>query len=134
MAAAFLGNGWRFPIQPDVAGSLGYVGGDQNVEQSLHMLLMTRLGERVMRGDFGTEAPRLVFAPGSPQYLRLLEKTIQDALRDWEPRVDLTQVIAEANPDPESFRVTVSISYTIRQTNTRGNLVFPFYLGTVAGL
>jgi uncharacterized protein len=135
MAAAFLGNGWRFPIQPDANGSLGYVAGDQNVEQSLHVLLMTRLGERVMRGDFGTDAPRLVFAPGSPQYLRLLEKTIQDAVRDWEPRVDLNRVSAESDPDPQrASRITVSISYTVRQTNTRGNLVFPFYLGTVAGL
>jgi len=129
----FLGKGWRFPILPDASGCLGYVEGDANVEQSLHILLMTQLGERVMRSDFGTQAPRLVLSPRSTQYLRLLEKTIQDAVVNWEPRVDLTSVTAEADP-AEEFRVTVSISYTVRQTNTSNNLVFPYYLGTVQGL
>lgn len=133
MAESFLGTGWKFPIVPDRSGSLGYIDGDANVEQSLHILLMTALGERVMRSDFGTQAPRLVFSPGSVQYLRLLENTVREAVRDWEPRVDLTQIIAEADP-LEEFKITVSISYTVRRTNTRNNLVFPFYLGTVKEL
>jgi phage baseplate assembly protein W len=133
MAESFLGTGWKFPIMPDRTGSLGYVEGDANVEQSLHILLMTELGERVMRSDFGTQAPRLVFSPGSVQYLRLLENTVREAVRDWEPRIDLTQVLAEADVRDES-KVNVSISYTVRRTNTRNNLVFPFYLGTVREL
>ena len=83
-----------------------------------------------MRPDFGCKAPRLVFAPGSVQYLRLLEITIREAVRDWEPRVELEDVRAEVDPNEET-RITVSISYRVRQTNTRNNLVFPFYLGTV---
>ena len=130
--SSFLGKGWKFPILPDASGCLGYLEGDANVEQSVHILLMTQLGERVMRSDFGTEAPRLVFSPGSTQYLRLLENTIKEAVVNWEPRIDLTSVIAEADPT-ETFKVTVSISYTVRQTNTSTNLVFPFYLGTVQG-
>jgi phage baseplate assembly protein W len=126
---AFLGVGWKFPILPDASGSLGYVEGEANVAQSLHILLMTKLGERVMRADFGTEAPRLVFAPGSPQYLRLLEKTISDAVINWEPRVDVTEVDAEADP-LNPYQITVSISYTVRQTNTSTNIVFPFYVGS----
>lgn len=133
MANGFIGAGWKFPILPDRVGSLGYVEGDDNVEQSLHILLMTQLGERVMRSDFGTQSPRLVFSPGSVQYLRLLENTVREAVRDWEPRVDLTQVLAEADSADES-KVTVSVSYTVRRSNTRNNLVFPFYLGTVRDL
>src|SRR5439155_19012413 len=115
MDPKFLGRGWRFPLLPDSTGSLGYVEGDDNVEQSLHILLMTQLGERVMRSDFGTQAPRLVFAPGSVQFLRLLENTVREAVRDWEPRVDLNKVLAEADgTDP--YKVTVSISYTVRRT------------------
>ena len=132
MTNGFLGVGWRFPILPDASGRLGYTSGDDNVEQSLHILLMTKLGERVMRLDFGTEAPRLVFAPGSTQYLNLLEKTVKDAIVNWEPRVDVTDVIAEADPD-NPFKVTVSISYTVRQTNNSNNLVFPYYLQYLQG-
>jgi len=128
MAPGFLGKGWRFPILPDRTGCLGYVEGDANVEQSVHILLMTALGERVMRSDFGTQTPRLVFSPGSVQYLKLIENTIKDAITNWEPRIDLNEVLAEADPGDESH-VTVSVTYTVRQTNTKTNLVFPYYLG-----
>jgi phage baseplate assembly protein W len=129
-APPFLGAGWVFPIRPNAAGGLGYVGGDDNVEQSLAILLQTALGERVMRPDFGADAPRLVFAPGSEQFLHLLETTVRDAIVNWEARVDVLSVVAEADPvDPA--RITVSIAYAIRQTNTRKNLVFPYYLGVV---
>jgi uncharacterized protein len=124
----FLGRGWRFPILPDAGGGLGYLEGDSSVEQSLRILLTTALGERVMRPDFGCKAPRLVFAPGSAQYLRLLETSVQEAVRDWEPRVELDEVRAEAMLGDQT-RVTVHISYRVRRSNTRGNLVFPFYLG-----
>jgi phage baseplate assembly protein W len=130
MDKPLIGLGWRFPILPDETGSLGYVGGDVNVEQSLQILLLTELGERVMRPDFGCKAPRLVFAPGSTQYLGLLETTVREAVRDWEPRVELEEVRAEVDPEDET-RVNVAINYLIRQTNTRNNLVFPFYLGTL---
>ncbi len=130
MAGDFLGRGWGFPILPDEAGRLAYVEGEPNVEQSLRILLQTRLGERVMRPGYGSQAPRLVFAPGSEQYLRLLEETIREAVRDWEPRVALEAVRAEADAaDPAD--VTVSIDYRIRPTNSRLNLVFPYYLDTL---
>jgi phage baseplate assembly protein W len=128
MSSEFIGSGWRFPILPDETGSLGYVNDDENVEQSLRILLLTDFGERVMRSDFGCRAPRLVFAPGSVQSLGLLESTIREAVRDWEPRVDLESVRAEVDVEDET-RVTVNISYLVRQSNTRNNLVFPFYLG-----
>jgi uncharacterized protein len=125
----FLGNGWKFPVIPGADGGLGYVAGNENVQQSLRVLLLTALGERVMRPEFGCKAPRLVFAPGSVQYLQLLETSIREAVRDWEARVDLLDVSAETDPADET-RAIVSISYRIRGSNTRNNLVFPFYLGT----
>src|SRR5262245_20895008 len=128
MSANFLGRGWAFPIQPDATGSLRYAEGQAHVEQSLKILLLTSLGERVMRPDLGCEAPRLVFSPGSVQYLRLLETSVREAVRDWEPRVEIEDVQAEVSPDSENS-VVVHIAYKIRGSNVRGNLVFPFYLG-----
>ncbi len=128
MAGEFVGRGLRFPIVPDAAGGLGWVEGDDNVEQSLRVLLLTATGERVMRATFGTQAPRLVFAPGSVQYLRLLEDTIRGAVRDWEPRVEVLEVRAELSAvDPT--HATVNLGYRVRRSNSRQNLVFPFYLG-----
>jgi len=126
MNRPFVGNGWRFPIVPDENGRLGYTQGDENVEHSLKVLLLTRLGERAMRFDFGCNAADLLFAPGGERYLRLLESAIQEAVRDWEPRIDLLEVRAEAQLN-EQENVNVSVSYRVRATNTRSNLVFPFY-------
>ena len=127
MSDAILGRGWAFPIRPDATGRLGYSEADDNVETSLRVLLLTALGERVMRPTFGCGAADLVFAPGSQSSLGLLETAVREAVRDWEPRVILEDVLAEADPGQPAW-VNVSVSYRVRRTNTPGNLVFPFYL------
>ena len=129
----FLGRGWRFPIVPDAGGGLGYLDGDDNVGQSLFLLLSTGWGERVMRPRFGTNARGLVFAPGSVANLKALEASVQDAVRDHEPRVRLVGVVA--TPDPlEPERVDIEVTYTVRRTNTRSSVVFPYYLARPGGL
>jgi phage baseplate assembly protein W len=127
MGSEIIGKGWRFPIEPDASGGLGYVGGEQNIEQSLRILLQTDRGQRVMRADFGCTAGRLVFAPGSEHFLHELERAIREAVRDWEPRVELEDVRAELSARDETIAL-VAIEYRIRASNTRENLVFPFYL------
>ena len=107
-----------------------YTQGEENIEHSVRVLLLTAIGERQMRFDFGSRASELLFAPGGERHLRLLENTIREAIRDWEPRIDVIDVMVE--PDlSEPERVTVSLSYQVRATNTRSNLVFPYYLDTV---
>ena len=129
----FLGRGWAFPILPDAGGSLRYVEEDDNVAQSVRLLLSTAAGERVMRPDFGTEAPRLVFAPGSTSNLKLLETRIRETVRDFETRVNLEEVTVTEDPvSPE--RVNIEVTYTVRRTNSRNSVVFPYYLGRPGGL
>lgn len=129
----FLGRGWTFPILPDAGGSLRYVDDDANVAQSLRLLLSTAAGERVMRPAFGTEAPRLVFAPGSAGNRQLLQTRVRETVRDFEPRVRLEDVTVTEDPvSPE--RVDIEVTYTVRRTNTRSSVVFPYYLGRPGGL
>jgi uncharacterized protein len=129
----FLGRGVAFPFLPDAGGTLRYAEGDPEVAQSLRLLLMTAAGERVMRSQFGTEAPRLVFAPGSETNKNLLESSIRDAVRDYEPRVVLDDVVVSEQPmSPE--RVDIEVTYTVRRTNTRDSIVFPYYLSRPGGL
>jgi uncharacterized protein len=123
----FLGRGFRFPLLPDGRGGLGYTEAGENIEHSLRVLLLTQTRERVMRPRFGTEAPRLVFAPGSVRFSRLLEDSVRDAVVEFEPRVDLLEVRAEADA-ADASHVLVALRYRERRTNAVGNLVFPFYL------
>jgi phage baseplate assembly protein W len=132
MGPDFLGTGWAFPVLPDPAGRLSYAVGEDSIQDCLLVLLQTATGERVMRPEFGTIAPTLVFAPGSPANLRTLEASITEAIQTYEPRVALDSVVAEPTPGEEN-KVVVSVTYRIRQTNTKANLVFPFYLDTLGG-
>jgi len=129
----FLGRGWAFPILPDAGGSLRYVEEDENVAQSLRLLLSTAVGERVMRPTFGTDAPLLVFAPGSTVNRDQLEVRLRQTVADFERRVDLDDVVVTEDPHaPE--RVDIEVTYTVRRTNTRASVVFPYYLERPGGL
>lgn len=129
----FRGRGVAFPLLPDAAGTLRYVEGDEQVAQSLRLLLMTAAGERVMRSGFGTQGPRLVFAPGSETNKELLETSVREAVRDYEPRVEVADVVVtQSLLAPE--RVDVEVTYTVRRTNTRDSIVFPYYLRRPGGL
>ena len=127
MANEILGRGWAFPILPDAAGRLQYVEGERDIEQALRIVLLTRVTERPMRPAFGSAVASYLFAPGSVKYLGLLEGAVREAIRDWEPRVELLDASAVADAATPSL-VTVSIDYRVRRTNNRANLVFPFYL------
>ncbi len=124
---SIIGTGLRFPLLPDSYGQLSYVTGEENIEQSLKLLLLTFVRERVMRPDFGTAVREQLFAPGSERTLRLLEQGIRAAIRDHEPRIEVDNIAA--NPDErDRTYVLVEIAYRVRATYVRGNLVFPFYL------
>jgi phage baseplate assembly protein W len=123
----FRGSGWRFPIAPDPGGGLTYLEGDDNVAQSVELLLRTAAGERLMRPDFGTTVPSMVFDADSEQNLFQLEQALSDAVRQFEPRVEVERVRAERDPARDGH-VTVTVTYRVLRTNTVRNLVFPFYL------
>ena len=88
MSKDFLGRGWRFPIVPDATGGLGYTESDDNVEQSIRILLLTRIGERPMRGSFGTRLAEMVFLPGgtSRDIVNKLQEAITKIVLEPETR------------------------------------------------
>jgi phage baseplate assembly protein W len=122
----FLASGWSFPLRP-IDGRLEYIAGEANVDQSVELLLRTEFGERVMRPDFGTAASELLFESDRDQELHRLETTLTDALRQWEPRVEVETVVATRSAS-EQATVVVTAAYRIRQTNTRRSVTFPYYL------
>ena len=124
---SFLGTGWAFPVSLDASGGVAITSAEEDVRQSIRIILGTNLGERVMRPDFGSGLRAFVFETISTTTLTLLRTRVEDALIRWEPRISVERVDV-ALPNRSSSQVNISINYRVRATNTFYNLVYPFYL------
>ena len=128
MSYEFLGVGWRFPVQLDRAkGDIALSRYDQDVQEAIWIILSTAPGERVMRPDFGCGIHDYVFAPNNSHTAGLVRFHVEQALVRWEPRIDLQEVLVQADPALPSV-LLISIQYQVRATDSRYNVVFPFYL------
>jgi hypothetical protein len=128
MAKEFLGRGWKFPVSVDAkTGRISMSEYEQDIRESIWIILSTAKGERVMRPDFGCGIHDLVFAPINNTTVNLIENTVREALTLWEPRIELIRVEASAEESAQG-KLLVSIDYRVRVTNNRFNLVYPFYL------
>jgi uncharacterized protein len=123
-----LGLGWNFPIGRDDGGQVKLApDGEEGVRQSIWMILGTSRGERVMRPDFGCGIHDLVFGVNDAATANAVAGAVRDALAVWEPRIDVLDVYAVPDPSRPSL-LTIEINYRVRSTNSRFNLVYPFYL------
>lgn len=127
MAREFLGRGWRFPVTADAEGRIVESGEEEKVRQAIETILRTSRGERMMRPDFGCGIHDLVFDALSNEMIGRVQAAVADALAKWEPRITVLGVVAQQDPD-ERTRLLVEVDYRIRSTNSRFNLVFPFYV------
>jgi phage baseplate assembly protein W len=124
----FLGRGWSFPPRVDpVTGRFVMCSGEEDIKQSVYIILMTRLSERAMLPDFGSDLHNFVFELPDAASMALLRNEVVSALIRWEPRIinvsaeiDTTKIV--------DGKVLLDVSYTVRATNNPNNLVFPYYL------
>ena len=122
----YVGAGLAFPIRTNVQGSLQLSSDTPNLEESIRIILGTKLGERVYRPNFGCRLSEMVFEPMNTQTLLMVRLHVQEALEIWEPRIDLIEVITE--PDPTTGRVDINIVYQPRNSYDSRSMVYPFYL------
>jgi phage baseplate assembly protein W len=123
---AFLGRGWAFPVVIE-AGLTATAAYEKDVEQAILIIMGTDPGERVMRPDFGAGLRAFVFEPLNPATMEALRQRVNEALVDWEPRIDVERVSASAAAEAAG-KVLIEVSYRVRATNSHQNLVYPFYL------
>ena len=124
---SFLGRGWSFPpafnkFEKEVL----MLEAETDINSSIEIILSTELGERVMLPGFGWKRDRWVFESLSTTAATAMEKEIETALLLHEPRINLNEIRILASN--EEGRVNIHVDYTVRSTNTRYNLVYPFYL------
>lgn len=123
----FLGRGWKFPIQLDNEGMVVSSEGKESIEESIRIILSTAKGERVMRPEFGCDINQEVFALNTTATASLIDFHVREALMHWEPRVEVLSV--RTIPDKlEANLMEINIDYRIKASNSKYNLVYPFYL------
>ena len=126
--ASFLGTGWSFPPSFGAGGAdVEMVSGTEDIEQSLAILLATAPGERVMQEEFGCDLSGFLFAEISQATLSRIRGVVTDAVLHHEPRIDVNDVEVSDARSHEGI-LLIRIDYTVRATNSRYNLVYPFYV------
>jgi len=123
MSAEFLGVGIGFPFELGPHG-VALAAHEESIAQSIWIILGTAPGERLMRPDFGCGIHNLLFSVNNATTAGLAEFEVRHALLMWEPRINVKNVRVTT----ERERLIVSIDYDVNATNSRFNLVYPFYL------
>lgn len=123
---AHLGQGFAFPLSISQQGGLTLSTEGQSVRESIWLILLTEPGERLYRPDFGCRLSELAFAPINAETLMLMRIWVQEALEQWEPRIDLESVLAR--PRVDQGAVYIIVNYRLKTTYERQSLVYPFYL------
>ena len=127
MPDSFLGTGWAFPPQFNKSsGNVQMLSDEDDIRNSLQVLLSTRVGERIMQPAYGCNMDVLLFEPIDEALTTYIKDLVFTAMYFFEPRVN-PENVSLVTSDLEGI-VLVSVDYTTRSTNSRHNLVFPYYL------
>jgi len=127
---AFLGKGWAFPPAFNKStGTVEIVSDEEDIRQSLHILLSTSLGERVMQPDYGCNLQDYVFESLNSTTIGYIKERVANSILYYEPRIVVEQieVTSEGSDDNLEGRFLIKITYSIPGTNSRFNYVYDFY-------
>jgi phage baseplate assembly protein W len=125
---SFLGQGWSFPPSFSKQNKrLLMVSEEEDIEESLKILLSTTPGERIMRPEFGCNLRKLIFDNFTLSTQTMAKEMIRKAILFFEPRITVSSITFDIDSDNRS-NVKINISYIIHSSNTRFNMVYPFYI------
>ncbi|HAE59527.1 MAG TPA: hypothetical protein DCG54_08475 [Anaerolineae bacterium] len=125
---SFLGTGWNFPPTFSRGGAeVEMASGTEDIHQSLQILLSTQLGERIMQDTFGCDLNVVLFEEMDQGLVNTLTNLISDAILYHEPRINLDNLDVSES-DSQQGLLLIRLEYTVRSTNSRFNMVYPFYI------
>lgn len=126
MKEEFLGKGWKIDLTVDENKQIAMVGYEDDIKESILIILNTSKGERVMRPDFGCGIHDFMFSVVNTATLSLIKHHVREALATWEPRIEVLAVTTSTERLNEGI-ISIDVRYRVRRTNTVFNLVYPFY-------
>jgi phage baseplate assembly protein W len=122
----FVGSGFAFPMGIDDQGGILMVGGTDNIDRSIRLIMGTAYGERPMRPEFGCGIHDLLFDSTSLELLGQVQAQVTASLRRWETRADIIDVSASYGDDPTV--INIQVTYRIKGNYDPRNLLVPFYV------
>ena len=127
---SFLGTGWAFPPAFDMkSGTVKLVSNEEDINESLNILLSTSLGERVMQPEYGCNLVDYLFEPLSSSMIGFIKDRVEKAILIYEPRIiaDKIEVTDDGSFDLIEGKFIISVEYSIPGTNSRFNYVYDYY-------
>jgi uncharacterized protein len=124
---SFLGTGWSFPPEfSKVRNGVKMISDEEDIRNSLEVLLSTRIGERIMHPGYGCNLDEMMFEPLTLSLQTYIRDLVFTSIFYYEPRIHPEDV--KLTSAAEEGLILVEVTYVIRSTNTRHNIVYPFYL------
>jgi phage baseplate assembly protein W len=124
----FLGIGWKFPPTFERStGSIMLVSEEEDIRESLYILLSTKPGERIMLPDYGCHLNKMVFESVDTSMITRIQSMVRSSILFFEPRIILDKIDVTQDNINDGL-LNIDIHYTIRKTNKRSNMVYPYYI------
>lgn len=124
---SFLGIGWAFPPEFNkTSKEVKIVSEDNDIKESLYILMSTSPGERTMQPTYGCELRSIVFEVLTESTITEIKDIIERAILFFEPRIDLNFIDIDTEESGQGI-LNILVDYTVRATNSRSNMVYPFY-------
>lgn len=124
----FLGIGWKFPPTFDRGtGSVMLVSEEEDIKESLFILLSTKPGERIMLPEYGCDLHKMLFESMDSSLITQIKSMIEHSILYFEPRIILNDIDIRPDKNTDGL-LLIDVHYTIRKTNKRSNMVYPYYI------
>lgn len=94
----------RKPVVGDIALSYD----SQAVTRSIRNLLQTKHYERPFNPNLGSNLETMLFEPMNPMNASAMESEIRTTIKNWEPRVSLTDVKVYAREDQNAYEISLT--------------------------
>jgi len=122
------GKGIAFPPRVGADGRVVWSEGETNIRESIKIILLTELNERLRLPDFGGGLNQFLFEPNTATTRQLIKDRITKALAQWEPRITVEEVAVE--PDAQDLQAAiVTIHYQLVATQTLERVSLSVSLG-----